>query len=348
MSELKKLFRTAYQYQASDLYITTGAKPILRIHGELVAIEEHPILTKEKAEEYIVQIFTPEQKKQFEKTSDIDFAFEAKNIARFRVNVFVQRKGIGATFRLIPEKVKTLDELNLPDQLKKIVHFKNGLVLFTGPTGSGKSTTLAALINQINKEKGYHILTIEDPIEFIHENKRSVIEQREVGMHTESFHKALRAGLREDTNLIMVGELRDPETFALALTAAETGHLVLGSVHTKGAESTINRIIDVFPEGQQAQIRTQLAESLRAIVWQTLVKRKDLKGRIAAMEILFFNNAISNMIRKDQVHQIQSILQTRVKDGMQTMERHLSLLVKNNIIDDSEAKNALPDENDNT
>lgn len=344
MSEIDKLLRTAYQYQASDLYITTGAHPTLRIHGDLVAIEEHPILTRERAEAYLLEVMSAEQKKYFEQNSDIDFAIERKNIARFRVNVFVQRKGIGATFRLIPEKIKTIDELELPEQLKKIAHFKDGLVLTTGPAGSGKSTTLAAILDEVNRTKQYHIVTIEDPIEFIHENKKSIIEQREVGTHTQSFHNALRAGLREDTNAILIGELRDLDSFSLALSAAETGHLILGSVNTRGTENTINRIIGSFPSEQQNQIRMQLSTSLRAVVWQTLVKRKDTEGRVAAVEILFNNKAISNLIRKNQTHQIQSIIETRQKDGMQTMEHAISDLLRRGIVDEKAAMESMPTE----
>ncbi|MBI5755086.1 PilT/PilU family type 4a pilus ATPase [Candidatus Peregrinibacteria bacterium] len=344
MPEINKLLRTAHQYQASDLYVTTGARPILRIHGGLIAIEEHPILTREKTEAYLLEIMSSDQKKYFEQNSDIDFAIEIKNIARFRVNIFVQRKGIGATFRLIPEKIKTLDELELPEQLKKIAHFKDGLVLTTGPAGSGKSTTLAAILDEINRTKQYHIVTIEDPIEFIHENKKSIIEQREVGAHTHSFHKALRAGLREDTNVILIGELRDPESFSLALSAAETGHLILGSINTRGTENTINRIIDSFPSEQQNQIRMQLSTSMRAIMWQTLVKRKDTEGRVAAVEILFNNKAISNLIRKSQTHQMQSIIETRQKEGMQTMEHAISELLRRGIIDEKDAMEGMPTE----
>ncbi|MBI2463987.1 type IV pilus twitching motility protein PilT [Candidatus Peregrinibacteria bacterium] len=344
MSELQKLFRTAYQYQASDLYITSGSKPILRMHGELIAIEEHPVLTRQTAESYILEVMNPDQRKRFEQTSDIDFSYDVPHVARFRVNIFVQRKGIGATFRLIPETIKSIDELGLPNHLKKLIHYKNGLILTTGPAGSGKSTTLAALLDEINRQKSCHILTIEDPIEFIHENKKSIIEQREVGTHTQSFHRALKAGFREDTNVILIGELRDPENFSLALTAAETGHLVLSSIHTSGAAGAVNRIIDSFPAEQQGQIRFQLSESLRAVIWQTLVKKKDETGRIAATEIMLNNKAISNLIRKGHTHQIHSIIETRAKEGMQSMRQSLESLVEKGLISQKTAEENMPAE----
>lgn len=344
MSDLQKLFRTAYQYQASDLYITSGSKPILRLYGELVNIEEHPVLNKQTAESYILEIMNADQRKRFEQTSDIDFSYEIPNLAHFRVNVFVQRKGIGATFRLIPETIQSIDQLGLPNQLKKLIHYKNGLILTTGPAGSGKSTTLAALLDEINTQKSCHILTIEDPIEFIHENKKSIIEQREVGTHTQSFHRALKAGFREDTNVILIGELRDPESFSLALTAAETGHLILSSIHTNGAANAVNRIIDSFPAEQQEQIRAQLSESLRAVIWQTLVKRKDEKGRIAATEIMLSNKAISNLIRKGHAHQIHSVIETRAKEGMQSMRQSLNDLVEKGVISQKTAEEHMPSE----
>lgn len=345
MAKIDKIFRTTAQYNASDLYLTVGSKPTLRINGDLVSIEEHPPLDRKLAEEYILEILTPTQKKQFEQTSDLDFSLDAK-IARFRVNVFVQRQGIGAVFRLIPEKVKSIDELNLPSQLKKIADFKRGLVLTAGPAGSGKSSTLAAILNEINQTHSYHIITIEDPIEFVHHNQKSIIEQREIGTHTQSFQKAFKASLREDSNVILVGELRDPESFALALTAAETGHLVLGTIHTSGAARSIDRIIDAFPPTQHSQIRAQLSESLRAIIWQTLIKREDNTGRIAACEILFNNQAISNLIRKSHIHQINSVIETRSREGLQTMQKHLQALATQGIISAQTAQENMPEEMD--
>ncbi len=318
--DIQKIFSTAAKYGASDIYLTVGIKPTLRIHGKLVPIEEHPVLSKKMAEEYLASIMSEEQKKYFAENLDIDFGMNVPGVSRFRVNIYIQSKGIGGVFRLIPEDVKSLDDLNLPAQLKKIADLKQGIVLVTGPTGQGKSTTMASIIHEINTRHQYNIITVEDPIEFIHSNQSSIINQREVGTHTQSFANALRAALRESTDVILVGEMRDLETIQLALTAAETGHLVLSTLHTSGASKSVDRIIDAFPPEQQNQVRTQLAESLRAIVWQQLLPRADDQGRVAALEILFSNSAISNLIRKGKTYQIQSVLETSMKDGMQTME----------------------------
>lgn len=342
MIQLEKIFRTALQYKASDIYITTGCKPILRINGDLVTIEEHPVLTKKMAEDYLLEIMTEEQKKYFAQNLDLDFALDIESIARFRVNMFVQRKGMAAAFRTIPEIVYSLDELGLPEQLKKIPNFKNGLVIVTGPTGSGKSTTMAAVLNEINVNAAQHIITIEDPIEFVHENKKSIFEQREVKSHTRSFPNALKSALREDPDVIYIGEMRDLETISLAITAAETGQLVLATLHTSGAAKSIDRIIDAFPFEQQNQIRSQLSESLRAVVWQNLLKTKDGKGRIGALEIMFNNNAIANMIRKAKTHQIDSAIETGFKEGMQTMKKSITDLLEADLITEEEAMANLP------
>lgn len=342
--KLDKIFRTAVEYHASDVFITTGTKPVLRIHGDLVLVEEHPVLTREQAEEYIFETMNEAQKKMFTEKWDIDYALEISGVARFRVNVFYQRKGIGAAFRLIPEKVQSMIELGLPAQMKKIPSFQNGIVLVTGPTGSGKSTTLAALVNEINATQKKHIITVEDPIEFIYENRLSVVEQREVGTHTTSFAKALRASLRENPDVILIGEMRDIETMALAITAAETGHLVFATLHTSGAGKAIDRVIDAFPPNQQNQIRVQFSESLRCIVWQNLLKRKDGQGRLGAYEILFNNHAIANMIRKAKTYQIISALETGVNEGMQTMKRAVSGLLEQGFISEEEAAKNLPAE----
>jgi twitching motility protein PilT len=258
--------------------------------------------------------------------------------------MFVQRKGIGAVFRVIPANVYTMDELNLPEQLKRIPNFPNGLVIVTGPTSSGKSTTLASIIHEINLNEAKHILTIEDPIEFIHDNKKSIIDQREVGTHTLSFQRAIKSSLREDPDVILIGEMRDLETISLAITAAETGHLVLGTLHTSGAAKSIDRIIDAFPHEQQNQIRTQLAETLQAVVWQTLLKTKDKKGRIGAYEIMFNNHAIANMIRKGNTHQIDSVIETSTKEGMQNMKKALEDLIEADLVDEEEAMAQMPPE----
>lgn len=341
---LDKIFRTALEYKASDVYITTGSKPILRINGDLIAIEEHPVLTKKMAEDYLLEIMTEEQKAFFAKNLELDFSLDIPSICRFRVNVFVQRKGMAACFRLIPETVYSIDELGLPETLKQLTNSENGLIIITGPTGSGKSTTQSAVLNEINLNEAQHIITIEDPIEFVHQNKKSIIEQREVKSHTLSFGKALRSALREDPDVILVGEMRDLETISLALTAAETGHLVLGTLHTSGAAKSVDRIIDAFPSDQQNQIRAQLSESLKAVIWQNLLKTKDGKGRIAALEIMINNSAIANMIRKAKTHQINSAIETGFKEGMQTMKKALTDLLEAELITEEEALKAMPTE----
>lgn len=342
--KLDKLFRTAVGYNASDIYINTGSKPVLRIHGDLTIVEEHPVLTNDMAKEYIFETMSEIQQKTFMEKWDLDYGLEISGVARFRVNAFFQRKGMGAFFRLIPTSVQTMDQLGLPPQLKKIPAFPNGLVLVTGPTGSGKSTTLASIVNEINLTQRQHIITIEDPIEFVHDNKSSVIDQREVGAHTVSFAKALRASLREDPDVILIGEMRDLETMALAITAAETGHLVFATVHTSGAAKAVDRVIDAFPPSQQNQIRVQFSESLKCIVWQNLLKRKDGKGRAGSYEILFNNHAIANMIRKSKTFQIPSAIETGLADGMQTMKRSLSQLMEQGLISEETAAENFPDE----
>lgn len=345
MPQLDKIFKTAVQYKASDIYITTGTKPILRLNGDLIAIEEHAVLSKKMAEEYIGEIMTDTQKEEFSAKLDLDFSYEAPGVSRFRVNVFVQRKGIAACFRVISPSVHTLAELGLPDKLKEIALAENGLVLVTGPTGSGKSTTLAAMVNEVNQSQNpSHIITIEDPIEYIHENIKSVIDQREVGSHTLSFQNALKSALREDPDVILVGEMRDLETIALALTAAETGHLVFATLHTNGAAASIDRIIDAFPTNQQNQIRMQLGASLRAVVWQKLLKTKDGSGRVAGLEIMINNSAVANMIRKNKTHQLNSAIETGFKEGMQTMKKSITDLLEAGIIDEETALENIPED----
>ena len=347
MAQLDKIFRTAVQYKASDIYITTGSKPILRINGDLVAIEEHAILSKKMAEDYILEILNDKQKETFARNLDLDFSLEVPGISRFRVNLFVQRKGIGADFRVIPENVHTIDELGLPDQLRRICQSDGGLVLVTGSTGSGKSTTLSAMIHEINNGAvAKHIITIEDPIEYVHENIKAIIDQREVGTHTLSFQHALRAALREDPDVVLVGEMRDLETISLALTAAETGHLVFATLHTNGAATSVDRIIDAFPTNQQNQIRQQLAGSLRAIVWQSLMKTREGHGRVAGLEIMINNNAVANMIRKNKTHQLNSAIETGSKEGMQTMKKSVTDLLEAGIIDEGTALENIPEEID--
>lgn len=344
MYKLEKILRTAIQYKASDIFISTGIKPVLRINGDLINIEEHAALTKKTAEEYLLEILTPDQKKKFEQTLDLDFSIDIESIARFRVNMFVQRKGISAAFRVIPENVITMDELGLPTQIKKATTFKNGLVIVTGPSGSGKTTTLASMLNEINRNQKKHIITIEDPIEYVHKNNQCIIHQREVGVHTHSFQKALRSALRENPDVILVGEMRDLETIQQAVTAAETGHLVLATLHTMGCADSINRIIDAFPSGQQNQIRAQLSESLRAVFWQSLIKTKDGKGRVGAFELMFVNNAIANLIRKATTHQINSVIETSTKEGMQTMKKSVTDLLEAGLISEEAALLNIPRE----
>lgn len=330
--QVDKILRTAVEYGASDVFISCGSKPALRINGQLVNIDQHEVIDEMVFEQYLDSLANDTQRKKFEQTRDLDFSINIDGLGRFRVNMFVQRKGPSMVLRPIPHNIRSIDELSLPQHLKSIAKLESGLVLVTGPTGSGKSTTLAAMINEINSSSAEHIITIEDPIEFVHENKMSIIEQREVGSHTESFGTSLRAALREDPDVILVGEMRDLETIAMAVTAAETGHLVFATLHTSGAPNTIDRIIDVFPPNQQSQIKTQLAMSLKAVVWQKLIQTADGKSRITAMEIMMNTNAIANLIRKGATHQIYSTMETGMREGMQTMASSLQTLVNQRLI----------------
>jgi len=328
MASIDDLFKLMIEQGASDLHITSGAPPYLRLHGDMVPMN-FKSLSNQDVQGLIFEILTEKQKKLFIEKWELDFAYmPAGNLGRFRCNVFMQRKGLGAVFRTIPEKIKTPQELNLPQGILDLCETDKGLILVTGPTGSGKSTTLAALIHHINLTREAHIITVEDPIEFVHQNVKSLINQREVGTHTKTFTNALKSALREDPDIMLVGELRDLETIALALTAAETGHLVFGTLHTNSAHKTVDRIIDVFPEGQQAQIRTMLSESLRGVVAQALFSKADGTGRIAAYEILRNTKGIANMIREGKTHQIPSALQTGGKYGMIPFEKSLEELVK--------------------
>ncbi|MEK7528544.1 MAG: type IV pilus twitching motility protein PilT [Patescibacteria group bacterium] len=344
--QIDKILRTAMEYNASDVYVTSGTKPTLRINGNILPIAEHAELTNETASAYINEMMNDEQKKKFAENWDIDFSIEIAGVARFRVNVFIQRKGIGAALRVIPSKIRSMEELKLPQALRKIPNLQNGLVLITGPTGAGKSTTLAAIVAEINSQQAKHIITIEDPIEFVHANNRSIIEQRELTTHTKDFKSALRAALREDTDVILVGEMRDLDTIELALTAAETGHLVLSTLHTSGAAKSIDRIIDVFPSGQQSQIRSMLAENLRMIVWQSLLTKRDNSGLLGAYEILVNNHAVANLIRTSKTFQIQSAMETGASEGMQTMKKCVMTMLEQGLITDEEAQANIPDETD--
>jgi len=331
MRTMEELLHETVALGASDLHLSAGLPPLMRIHGDLTRTQ-HPALSAAGVTALVNSIMTDDQRQVFQAEHEIDFACEIPGKGRFRVNVFVQSRGPGAVLRTIPTVIPTLESLHLPPVLKELCTRERGLVLVTGPTGSGKSTTLAAMVDLINQTWDAHILTVEDPIEFVHPPKRCLVNQREVGPHTRSFSNALRSALREDPDVILVGELRDLDTMSLALTAAETGHLVFGTLHTSSAPKTIDRIIDVFPAGQQNQVRTMLSESLEAVIAQTLVKKKG-GGRIAACEILIGAPAVRNLIREGKLHQIPSMMQTSQRIGMQTLDIALADLVKRGLID---------------
>jgi twitching motility protein PilT len=310
---------------------------MIRVHGDVRRINVPPLEHKD-VHGMVYDIMNDSQRKIYEETLEVDFSFEIPNLARFRVNAFNQNRGAGAVFRTIPSKVLTLEDLNAPKIFAEIANQPRGLVLVTGPTGSGKSTTLAAMVNHVNENEYGHILTVEDPIEFVHESKKCLMNQREVGPHTLSFSNALRSALREDPDIILVGEMRDLETIRLAMTAAETGHLVFGTLHTSSAAKTVDRIIDVFPAAEKEMIRAMLSESLRAVISQTLCKTKDGSGRVAAHEIMIGTPAIRNLIREAKVAQMYSSIQTGQALGMQTLDQNLLELVKRNLVSNPEAR----------
>jgi len=321
---------------ASDLHISTGAPPMLRTSGEIHPIEA-PELTGEQARQLIYEMLSPEQRARLEQDKDIDFAYDVEGEVRVRCNVYEQIRGIAGAFRLLPTTIFTLEQLGLPDTIRRFAEYRKGLVVVTGPPGSGKSTTLAALIHHINQTQRKHIITIEDPVEYVHSNLSCLVNQREVGRSARSFSSALRAALREDPNIVLVGEMRDTETMQLAITAAETGQLVLGTLHTSSAAQTIDRIIDAFPDEKQAQIRTMLAESLRGVVAQRLLRRADEKGMLAAVEILFGTMAISSLIRERKTFQIPTVMQSGRKEGMLLLDNVLMQLVRDGLITPREA-----------
>ncbi len=335
--DIAELLAFSVKNKASDLHLSAGLPPMIRVHGDVRRINVPPLEHKE-VHGMVYDIMNDSQRKIYEETLECDFSFEIPNLARFRVNAFNQNRGAGAVFRTIPSKVQTLEELNAPRIFAEISNQPRGLVLVTGPTGSGKSTTLAAMINHVNENEYGHILTVEDPIEFVHESKKCLINQREVGPHTLSFSNALRSALREDPDIILVGEMRDLETIRLAMTAAETGHLVFGTLHTSSAAKTVDRIIDVFPATEKEMIRAMLSESLRAVISQTLCKTKDGSGRVAAHEIMIGTPAIRNLIREAKVAQMYSSIQTGQALGMQTLDQNLQDLVKRNLIAPAEAR----------
>jgi twitching motility protein PilT len=314
-------------WDASDLHLTVGASPAVRVRGEIFPVEDLEPLTADQTQQLLYRVLSTEQQKRLEIDRQIDVSYEVPGLARFRVNVFFVKGAIGAAFRLIPQEIRSLEELGLPPSLHELTQRPRGLVLVTGPTGSGKSTTLASLIDEVNRTRAAHILTIEDPIEFLHPHRRSIVNQREIGEDSPGFAEALRAGLRQDPDVILLGEMRDLETISTALTAAETGHLVFGTLHTRGAAGTIDRIIDVFPAQQQGQVRAQVAGALQAVVTQALLPTADGQARIASVEILLPDDAVRNLIRQGKVEQIYSVMQTSTTRGMQTMEQSLCELV---------------------
>ncbi len=328
---LPELLHTLVQMEGSDLHITTATPPQVRVHGHLVRLSG-PDMNPSETKQLAYSVLTDAQKKRFEESLELDFSFGIKGLARFRVNMFNQRGAVGAVYRLIPEKIRSFQELNLPQVLATLAERPRGLVLVTGPTGSGKSTTLAAMIDKINKERKDHILTIEDPIEFVHQHQGCLVNQREVHSDTQSFTNALRAALREDPDIVLIGEMRDLETVEAALRIAETGHLTFGTLHTNSASQTINRIIDIFPAHQQSQIRTQLSLVLEGIVCQALLPKIG-GGRVVALEIMVPTAGIRNLVREDKVHQIYSAMQTgQEKMGMQTMNQSLATLYHKKLI----------------
>jgi twitching motility protein PilT len=334
--DITQLLTFGVEQNASDCHLSSGEPPMLRVNGDLKKLDL-PALSKEEVHALVYDIMNDSQRKTFEESLECDFSFEIRGLARFRVNVFMQRKGEGAVFRTIPTKILTLEELGMPAILKQLCDKEKGLILVTGPTGSGKSTTLAAMVDYLNNTFEGHILTIEDPVEFVHASKKCLVNQRELGPHTHSFANALRSALREDPDAILVGEMRDLETIQLALTAAETGHIVFGTLHTSSAPKTVDRVIDVFPPTQQAQIRAQFAESIEAVITQTLLKKKT-GGRIPALEIMTGTTAIRNLIREGKIHQIPGTMQVSQKDGMQTMDMALQNLFTRNLVTKEEAQ----------
>lgn len=336
MAEMDKYFKMMVKHNASDLHFCTGCKPMFRVDGTIVAMRDDEEITPEKAVKFLHEIMPTENQEELDQCNDTDFAYPLEGFGRYRVNIFRDNKGLGGVFRLIPTEILTVEQLGLPDSVKRFCTLSKGLVLVTGPTGSGKSTTLAAMIDLINKSRREHIITIEDPIEFVYPNIKCLINQREVGAHTNSFKSALRAALREDPDIVLVGEMRDLETTHIAIETAETGHLVFGTLHTTTAISTVDRLIDQFPAGQQAQIRTMLAAALKGVVAQNLLKKKG-GGRVVALEILVVNQAVAALIREGKGSQITSIMQTAQKEGMTLLNQELTRLAKEEIVEPHEA-----------
>lgn len=336
MAKIDAFFKLMNEEGASDLHLIAGERPVLRITGDLERVK-YKVLDNDDLRTMLYEI-TPEHKiKQFEETGDVDFGYEVAGLARYRANYFMQRNGIGAVFREIPSTILTAKDLGLPAVISKLASLPRGLVLVTGPTGSGKSTTLAAIIDEANKTRKDHIITVEDPIEFVHKNEKCVVNHREVGIHTNTFSSALRGALREDPDIILVGEMRDLETISLAVEAASTGHLVFSTLHTTSAHKTVDRIIEVFPAEQQQQIRSTLADGLRAVIAQVLFKRVDKKGRCVALEILIATPAVRNLIRESKTYQIPSMVQTGKRYGMQLLDDAILNLLNKGWISADEA-----------
>jgi twitching motility protein PilT len=332
VTSIDQLLEQMVQLNASDLHLTVGAPPVVRLKGHLQRFDGVPAMSADNTRDLLYRILSTEQQKRLELARQLDFAHSIPGVARFRVNVFFQRETLGAAFRLIPNEIKSLEELGLSSSLHQLAEKPRGLVLVTGPTGSGKSTTLAAMIDEINRTRSEHILTIEDPVEFVHQHKRCIVNQREIGPDAMSFGEALKAALRQDPDIILVGEMRDLETISTALTAAETGHLVFGTLHTQSAPSTIDRIIDVFPPAQQEQVRIMIANSLQAVVTQALLPTADGAGRVASLEILLPDDAVRNLIRQAKIEQVYSVMQTGTARGMQTMEQALADLAVRRVV----------------
>jgi len=335
MAEIDAFFKLMNEQGASDLHLVAGQQPVLRIYGEIERVK-YKELDDDELKAILYEIAPENKVKVFEETGDVDFAYEIPGLARYRANFFQHKNGIGAVFREIPSTILTCEQLGFPSIVRRLASLPRGLVLVTGPTGSGKSTTLAAIIDEANKNRQDHIITIEDPIEFIHKSNKAIVNQREVGLHTRSFSAALRGALREDPDIILVGEMRDLETITLAIEASATGHLVFATLHTISAAKTVDRIIEVFPAAQQAQIRNTLSDGLRAVISQSLFKRIDKKGRVAALEVMIATPAIRNLIREGKTYQIPSMLQTGKKYGMQTLDDAIMDLFNRNIISPDE------------
>jgi twitching motility protein PilT len=335
--EISELLAFSVKNKASDLHLSAGLPPMIRVHGDIRRLNV-PALNNQEVRAMVYDIMSDSQRKVYEAQLEIDFSFELRDVARFRVNAFNQERGAGAVFRTIPSVVLTLEQLEAPKIFKDIADTPRGIVVVTGPTGSGKSTTLAAMVDYVNEKEFGHILTIEDPIEFVHKSKKCLVNQREVGPHTHGFAEALRSALREDPDVILVGEMRDLETIRLALTAAETGHLVFGTLHTSSAAKTVDRIVDVFPAAEKEMVRSMLSESLRSVISQTLLKRKDGTGRVAVHEIMLGTPAIRNLIRENKVAQMYSSIQTGQSLGMQTLDQAMVELVRRNVIEAADAR----------